>query len=560
MPEKKPKNNTETMDHISVISKYINELEKQNTKLKANLEKLTEANDTTKQKIEEINISAKQIQELLAQAENEKANVVVNPPSVNAETSTGDDNQEAQGPNKSIENKTTKKPRAEIEVPDIDAPSTEARIFNNPRKGKPLSAPINDERFQRLNVRDQEELDEEETLPADEPENEKGLILAKKNIPSFKEVIEAGSKPKFNINPEKEKVIAENPDKTVSAYSNSSKLENIEAADLYPLVVTNSNELNKADTANVDTAIAEIYHEYEEVLDDQIERETKNKKPTVGQKVAWLKNKIVNAVGGIGSKIKDKIISKSAKSLMRKGVMVFTFTSAFANSTSGSLYENKADTAGISIDSVLMDDREYFVEQGVDLAIYDSLTTQAKEIYLKHCTGEWSFDAKTKNNSLYNPYIIVDKPTAKEYVFDADNKLIACFPIIRGAAKGEGPNLSDANSDKPGKYATSPMGEYEFYFSKSMADLSSYDGRIFSIISEGKFKGGSWAMHETYKGELKDRTAALNSETPTDNNMSWGCINADASVFDQYLLPTFGDGEKYKIFITADDTNIEFVQ
>ena len=70
MPEKKPKNNTETMDHISVISKYINELEKQNTKLKANLEKLTEANDTTKQKIEEINISAKQIQELLAQAEN----------------------------------------------------------------------------------------------------------------------------------------------------------------------------------------------------------------------------------------------------------------------------------------------------------------------------------------------------------------------------------------------------------------------------------------------------------------------------------------------------------
>lgn len=560
MPEKKTKNNTEAMDHISVISKYINELEKQNTKLKANLEKLTEVNDTTRQKIEEINMSAEQIQVLLAQAENEKVTAVVNPSSVNQEASTGDDNQETQGPSKSVKNKATKKPKAEIEVPDIDAPVTEARIFNNPRKGKPLSVPINDERFQRLNVRDQEEIEEEETLLADEPETEKGLIPTNKNLPSFKEVTEAGSKPKFNINPEKEHVVVENPDKTESAYPDTSELENIEEANLYPLVVTNSNELNNADTANVDAVVAKIFHEYEEVLNDQIERETKIKKPTFGQKVAWLKNKIVDAVGGIGSKIKDKIISESAKSLMRKGVMVFTFTSAFANSTSGSLYENNGSFSETNIDNVLIDDREYFVEQGVDLAIYDSLTTQAKDIYLKHCTGEWSFDAKTKNNSLYNPYIIVDKPTAKEYVFDTDNKLIACFPIIRGAAMGEGPNMSDVDSDKPGEHATSPMGEYEFFYDENSAGAYEYENKIFSIISEGKFKNGSWAMHETYKGELEVRTAALNSETPKDNNMSWGCINADASVFDQYLLPTFGDGERYKIFITADDTNIEFIR
>ena len=245
---------------------------------------------------------------------------------------------------------------------------------------------------------------------------------------------------------------------------------------------------------------------------------------------------------------------------MRKGVMVFTFTSAIAHNTSGSLYEHKDNSPTLDFSNVHVDDKEYFAEYGVDLAIYDSLTTQAKDIYLKHCTGEWAFDTNTENNARYNPYIIVDKPTAKEYVFDADNKLIACFPIIRGAALGEGPNMSDLNSDKPGVHATSPMGEYEFYYNKKGADLASYDGRIFSIISEGMFKNSSWAMHQTYKGELEVRTAALNSETPKDNNMSWGCINADASVFDQYLLPTFGDGERYKIFITADDTNIEFIR
>lgn len=553
MPESKSKNKKEGMDQVSMISKYIDELNKKNKLLKTRLEKLTKANESTKQKIEEISLSAQNLRVLIEQASNQQpaqeedsAPTTPNIPTHSSETTKP----------QRVRRERVKTINTDLE---IDAPVTEARIFNNPRKGTPLSTPINDERFQRLNVGDQEEIEEEETLSADEPETEKGLILAKRDLPSFKEITEADSKPKFNINPEKESALAENPDKTESAYPDPSTLESTEKANLYPLVVTNSNELNKADIKVVDTAVAEIFHEYEEVLDGQIVRETKIKKPTVGQKVAWLKNKIVNAVGGIGSKIKDKIISESAKSLMRKGVMVFTFTSAFANSTSGNLREYSNEGIKVNLENTAIDYKEYLIENGVDLAIYDSLTTQAKEIYLKHCTGEWSFDEKSKDNSLYNPYIIIDKPTAKEYVFDGDNKLIACFPIIRGSALGEGPNIADPSSDRPGAHATSPMGEYEFFYSEKIVDFSSYDGRMFQIVSEGKFKRGNWLMHETYKGELKERTAALNSETPTDNNMSWGCINADASVFDQYLLPTFGDGERYKIFITADDTSTEFV-
>ena len=69
----------------------------------------------------------------------------------------------------------------------------------------------------------------------------------------------------------------------------------------------------------------------------------------------------------------------------------------------------------------------------------------------------------------------------------------------------------------------------------------------------------SITQDQTYPGELKARTKALDSQTIEDNRVSWGCINADQKVFDQYLLPTFNKSSVYKIFILPDSPDQVFV-
>ena len=72
-------------------------------------------------------------------------------------------------------------------------------------------------------------------------------------------------------------------------------------------------------------------------------------------------------------------------------------------------------------------------------------------------------------------------------------------------------------------------------------------------IGDSGGRGGSvdLGIHMTYPRELAQRTMALESETPTDNRMSWGCINISEENFIKYL--------KYrnitKLYISPDDPN-----
>jgi len=325
------------------------------------------------------------------------------------------------------------------------------------------------------------------------------------------------------------------------------------------LVITNSAELATTDCKEqISGLVKEFFVENEAMLLPVAQQELGKNKISLKEKTEWLKNKIAGVFDGVKSRIKKNIFTESGKQIMRKGVMIMTFTLSSIASAEPSMEKGGSSIqVDMSTEANAKFDREYIQENVVDMGVYDSLSVQGKQVYLDLCAGIYTYNDTDELEYNNKAYIIIDKQTAKQYVMNADNTLIACFPVLLGAAKGETQNRADVNSDHPGAHATTPMGEYEFNYSPRPIDAI-YEGRIFTIYGVD-VTDGLLGMHETYPGELVERTRALNTQTIEDNRKSYGCINLDQEIFDQYLTPHFTDGGFFKIYIMPDDPNQAFI-
>lgn len=154
----------------------------------------------------------------------------------------------------------------------------------------------------------------------------------------------------------------------------------------------------------------------------------------------------------------------------------------------------------------------------IDSETYNILSPQARLYYI---------DARKKG---LDTFFIVDKPTATLVAIGKGGKTYGRCPVLLGKKMGETPNQADPNSDVANE-ATTPMGMY-FIGKNNIGehDKKQYNNKIYSLYGTDRI-----AIHETYPGELKQRTKSLKSETVADNRMSWGCINLDAKDFDRLL-------------------------
>lgn len=139
------------------------------------------------------------------------------------------------------------------------------------------------------------------------------------------------------------------------------------------------------------------------------------------------------------------------------------------------------------------------------------------------------------------PFAIVDKVEAKVFVFDASGQLRGAAAALLGLARGDHSVPSIGNrpmsSIRP-EERTTPAGRFVASMDRNLAGKE-----ILWVDYEGAV-----SMHPVVSGTPRDRRQQrLDSPTPLDNRISYGCINVPVKFFEQVVQPAFSgtDGIVY---------------
>lgn len=135
------------------------------------------------------------------------------------------------------------------------------------------------------------------------------------------------------------------------------------------------------------------------------------------------------------------------------------------------------------------------------------------------------------------PFIVIDKPQARLWVFDAQGQALAQTAVLLGLARGDlsvpGIGEREMRDIRP-EERTTPAGRFiaEPGVNADGEDVFwiDYD----SAISMHRVRATNPAEH---------RLERLATPTAGDNRISYGCINVPARFYDARIKPLFGKGQ-----------------
>jgi len=147
--------------------------------------------------------------------------------------------------------------------------------------------------------------------------------------------------------------------------------------------------------------------------------------------------------------------------------------------------------------------------------------------------ADWAV-ASGDNRGL--PFALIDKTAARLYVFKPDGHLRGAAPVLLGIAKGDDslPGIGDRPlSAIPPEARTTPAGRFAVSMGSNMHGKSvvwvDYDAAV--------------SMHRVINTNPKEqRPHRLETPTPLDNRISYGCINVPIKFFDDVVEPSFQGG------------------
>jgi len=146
------------------------------------------------------------------------------------------------------------------------------------------------------------------------------------------------------------------------------------------------------------------------------------------------------------------------------------------------------------------------------------------------------------NGSL--PFVIVDKKDAEVFVFDRQGQVLGAAPALLGLAVGDdsAPGVGDKPlSAIPPKDRTTPAGRFTAFLDHETGKHALWVDYKDNI-----------SLHRVVKGRPQDQRAQrLASPTPSDNRISFGCINVPVDFFEQTVLPTF-KGTKGIVYVLPE--------
>ncbi|MBK1724139.1 L,D-transpeptidase [Thiocystis violacea] len=144
--------------------------------------------------------------------------------------------------------------------------------------------------------------------------------------------------------------------------------------------------------------------------------------------------------------------------------------------------------------------------------------------------ADWVVSSK---DNLNMPFAIVDKVNAQVYVFDVDGQLRGSAPVLLGLGKGDHVAPGTANKPMsliPPSQRTTPAGRFVSAMGPSL-----HGKEILWLDYENAI-----SMHPVATSKPKERRVErLESPTPLDNRISFGCINVPAKFFDNVIHSTF---------------------
>jgi len=182
------------------------------------------------------------------------------------------------------------------------------------------------------------------------------------------------------------------------------------------------------------------------------------------------------------------------------------------------------------------------------IEVYNSLSREGKDVYAYFAN--------------YNPtpgrgYMMLDKRSATQYVFNDKNEIIA--KLVAGFGKDIGDEQNTSYSYNTGKMTT-PAGAYIVSNASKESDTKTYGPMQYSLFGiSTKGEKVYLGIHKTYPGDLNSRTDKLNTPEVTDNRFSDGCVNIDEKNFENSIKPYFqGDGGEIMIILPDEGSTDEF--
>ncbi|GAA0736338.1 hypothetical protein CA233_00640 [Sphingomonas sp. ABOLD] len=152
------------------------------------------------------------------------------------------------------------------------------------------------------------------------------------------------------------------------------------------------------------------------------------------------------------------------------------------------------------------------------------------------------------------PYLIVDKPGAALFLYDAHGKQLAAVPVLIGIAPGDDatPGIGAKQLSEIGPAEkTTPAGRYLAKFGLAIGKERVLWVDYYTSVALHPVPTGAAARKEK-------RRERLASPTPDDNRITFGCINVPSSFYAKLLSPMY-KGKGGYVYVLPDSKPIEAV-
>ena len=164
--------------------------------------------------------------------------------------------------------------------------------------------------------------------------------------------------------------------------------------------------------------------------------------------------------------------------------------------------------------------------------------------------GDWAV-ASGDNHGL--PFIIVDKPAAEVFVFNASGGLVGAAPALLGVALGDdtAQGIGDVALSKiPLDERTTPAGRF-------VARLGPAEGMKNVLWVDFD---SALSLHPVVTSDPQEqRLQRLRSPSPDDHRITHGCINVPAAFYKDVVHKTFGGAGGGLVYILPDTKSLDEV-
>jgi len=137
------------------------------------------------------------------------------------------------------------------------------------------------------------------------------------------------------------------------------------------------------------------------------------------------------------------------------------------------------------------------------------------------------------------PFVILDKTDARIYLFDAQGKLHAAAPALLGLGKGDtsfaGIGDRKLSTIRPVD-RTTPAGRFVGFLGHAFVTNPKRAEDVLWV----DYKGGV-SIHRVVRSA--NRLKRMDTPTPLDNRVSFGCINVPVKFFEDAVRPAFKEGK-----------------